>query len=71
MNIFEQGSGEAVLKYLDADYDIIVPGGYVVCAVSGVKIPLSELKYWNVDTQEPYADARAASVGLGLIEKGT
>jgi len=59
MNIFEQGSGEAALKYLDADYDIIVPGGYVVCAVTGVKIPLGELKYWNVDTQEPYADARA------------
>ncbi len=30
---------------------------YVHCAVTGEKIALSELKYWNVERQEPYKDA--------------
>jgi hypothetical protein len=27
----------------------------VRCAVTGVQIPLDELKYWSVDLQEAYA----------------
>ncbi|MEL7016251.1 MAG: DUF2093 domain-containing protein [Pseudomonadota bacterium] len=69
MNIFETGTGEAELAYLDADFDIIRPGAYVSCAVTGVKIPLGSLKYWNVDKQEAYADAKAAAMGFGLIAK--
>lgn len=62
MNIFEQkfGQGEARLKYLDADYAVLVPGTYVVCAISAKKIPLENLKYWNVDLQEAYVDLDAA-----------
>ncbi|MEL6111313.1 MAG: DUF2093 domain-containing protein [Pseudomonadota bacterium] len=67
MNIFDSGSGEAELAYLDADYEVVRPGSYVLCAVTGVKIPLASLKYWNVDKQEAYADANAAAVGFGLI----
>lgn len=47
--------GEARLRYLDGDYDVIEPGAYVTCAVSGVHIPLDALRYWSVDLQEPYA----------------
>ena len=44
----------ARLKYLNNSFEIIENGSYVICAVSGKKIPLEELNYWNVDLQEPY-----------------
>lgn len=53
------GQSEARLQYLDGDYRVISPGSYVVCAVSGVRIPLDELKYWSVDRQEAYATPTA------------
>ena len=46
---------QARLRYLDSDYQVVVPGSYVTCAVSGRRIPLSELRYWSVDRQEAYA----------------
>lgn len=49
------GQGEAKLQYLDGDFRVTTPGSYVLCAVSGVRIPLDELKYWSVDLQEAYA----------------
>lgn len=52
--------GEAELRYLDGDYQVVVPGSFVTCAVTGMKIPLSDLRYWSVDRQEPYIDARAS-----------
>jgi hypothetical protein len=51
--------GEARLRYLDADYDVLAPGSYVTCAVTGERISLDELRYWSVDRQEPYATAEA------------
>lgn len=61
MNRFEgSGSREAKIRYLDGDFQILLPGGYVVCAVTGHQIPLDELKYWSVDRQEAYADAAAS-----------
>ncbi|MDQ3559278.1 MAG: DUF2093 domain-containing protein [Pseudomonadota bacterium] len=57
---FSARDGEARLRYLDSDYQVVVPGAYVTCAVTGRRIPLSELRYWNVDRQEPYADAAAS-----------
>ena len=30
-------------------------GDYVECSISNQKIPIEELKYWNVDLQEVYA----------------
>ena len=56
MNIMERDKGEAKLRYLDGEYEIVTPGGYVVCAVSGTQIPLDALRYWSVDLQEPYAN---------------
>ena len=52
--------GEAVIRYLDGDYKILTPGAYVTCAVTKARIPLEDLRYWNVDLQEAYADAGAA-----------
>lgn len=53
------GSGEAQVQYLDGDFRVISPGTYVRCAVSGVQIPLDELKYWSVDLKEAYATPEA------------
>lgn len=58
MNRFEgSGNREARIRYLDADFQIVSPGAFVRCAVTGEIIPLDELKYWSVARQEPYANA--------------
>ncbi|MEL7488362.1 MAG: DUF2093 domain-containing protein [Pseudomonadota bacterium] len=68
MNPFDGlgGGREAVLEYLDAEFRVVVPGEYVTCAVTQKRIPVDALKYWNVDKQEPYADAKAAIEGFEL-----
>lgn len=60
--MFTSGSapGEAKLRYLDADFEVLRQGRFVVCAVTGRRIALEDLRYWNVDRQEAYADAEAA-----------
>ncbi|MCB1419500.1 MAG: DUF2093 domain-containing protein [Notoacmeibacter sp.] len=61
MNRFEgPGAGEAMIRYLDGDYQVMSPGTFVRCAVTGEIIPLDELKYWSVARQEAYVDARAS-----------
>jgi hypothetical protein len=45
----------AVLHYGDGDFTILKPGRYVLCAVTGAKIPLDMLRYWNPVAQEAYA----------------
>ena len=72
MNIMERDKGEAKLHYLDGEYEIVVPGGYVVCAVTSVHIPLDALRYWSVDLQEAYASAAIATARAqekGLVPK--
>ena len=62
MNRYEgNGNGEARVRYLDADFQVLSIGNYVTCAVTGARIPLDELKYWSVDRQEAYADAQASA----------
>ena len=43
----------AKIKYLPNNFQVIEPGDYVECAVSGKKIKLENLAYWNVELQEP------------------
>jgi hypothetical protein len=45
----------ALLHYGDGEYAIMRPGRYVICAVSGRRIPIEALRYWNPDLQEAYA----------------
>ena len=44
----------AKIKYLPNNFEIIEEGNYVICTISGKKIELDNLNYWNVDLQEPY-----------------
>jgi len=57
MNAFDRDLGRdlAVLHYGDGDYAVLKPGQHVLCAVTGVKIPLEALRYWNPELQEAYA----------------
>jgi hypothetical protein len=45
---------KAKIKYLPNNFQIIESGDYVECAISGKKINIENLTYWNVDTQEAY-----------------
>lgn len=49
----------AKLHYNTPDFEIIQAGGFVFCAVTKQKILLEDLKYWNVERQEAYVDAKA------------
>ena len=51
----------AKLKYLPNNFEIIENGDHVICAVSGKKIKLEKLSYWNVELQEPYFSYLEAS----------
>ena len=52
----------AKLKYLPNNFEIMEEGDHVICAISGKKIPLEKLNYWNVDEQEAYYSYIEASV---------
>jgi len=45
----------AVLHYGDGEFAVLKPGRYVLCAVTGAKIPLEALRYWSAPLQEAYA----------------
>ena len=45
---------KAKLKFNPNNFEIIEQGDHVICAVSGKKIFLDNLNYWNVELQEPY-----------------
>jgi hypothetical protein len=52
--------GEARVRYLDNEYQVLGTGDFVRCAVTGEPIALSELRYWSVERQEPYSSPAAA-----------
>lgn len=58
MNAFDphlgKSGGAAVLHYGDGEFAIISPGHYVLCAVTGAKVQLENLRYWSPDLQEAY-----------------
>jgi hypothetical protein len=60
MNRFERLfglKGEAKLRYMDGEFQVLAPGDFVRCAVTGEAIALPDLRYWSVDLQEAYASA--------------
>ena len=56
--------GLAQLRYRAADYQVIRPGRFVICAVSGAEIPLSTLTYWSEARQEAYRSAIESTQAL-------
>lgn len=59
MNAFDKTLGGdadlAVVRYGDGELTVIRPGRFVVCAVSGKRIALDDLRYWSPVLQEAYA----------------
>ncbi|RIV86501.1 DUF2093 domain-containing protein [Aurantiacibacter zhengii] len=51
----------ATLMYGPNAFRVVKPGHFVVCAMSGVPVPLEELRYWSVDRQEAYASAELST----------
>ena len=54
----------ARLHYMANGFRLLSPGDHVTCAVSGARIALDDLRYWNVARQEPYATAQLASEAM-------
>jgi hypothetical protein len=48
------------VHYLAGTFRLLSDGDHVVCAVTGTRIPIHELRYWSVERQEPYVDADAS-----------
>jgi hypothetical protein len=48
---------QAKLRYLPYSFRVLTAGDHVVCAVSGRKIALDDLRYWSIARQEAYASA--------------
>ena len=56
MNALDRNLADiAQLHYGDGEFTVLRPGRYVICAVSGLKIPLEALRYWSPELQEAYA----------------
>jgi len=50
----------ARLHYMPYSFRVLQAGDHVLCAVTGRKIALEDLRYWNIARQEPYASAEAS-----------
>ena len=54
----------ARLHYMANGFRVLATGDHVVCAVSGERILLEDLRYWSVARQEPYASAAIATKAM-------
>ena len=65
MNAYDKDLGKAgelaLVRYGDGEIVVLRPGRYVLCAVTGVKIPLQALRYWSPVLQEAYAGPKEAT----------
>jgi hypothetical protein len=50
----------ARLHYMAGTFRVLSPGDHVLCAVTGQRIALEDLRYWSVARQEAYVDAEAS-----------
>ena len=50
----------ARLYYMMNSFRVLSPGDHVLCARSGERIALEDLRYWSVRRQEAYASAAIA-----------
>ena len=55
------GSGKAArVHFLPGSFRVLSDGDHVLCAVTGERILLHELKYLSVERQQAYVDAEAS-----------
>ncbi len=59
----------AKLRYGPNTFEVLEKGNHVICAVSGKKISLDKLTYWNVDLQEAYFSPKEAQIRFEELKK--
>ena len=59
----------AELRYGPNTFEVLKSGDHVICAVSGKKISLENLTYWNVELQEAYFSAKEAQIRYKKLNK--
>lgn len=54
------GGTPARVHFMAGTFRVLSNGDHVVCAITGERIALHDLKYWSVERQEAYVDAQAS-----------
>lgn len=58
-------SGRAArLHYMANGFRVLASGDHVICAITGEKVSVDDLRYWSVARQEAYASAEIATRAL-------
>lgn len=69
MNAHDPDLGQpAQLHYGDGEYVVLKPGRFVLCAVTGQRIPLEALRYWSQERQEAYVGPAEALQAMGVLK---
>ncbi len=62
--LMSKSSRPARLHYGPNGFRVLAPGDHVLCAVTGARIAIEDLRYWDVVTQSPFASAAIATEAL-------
>ena len=54
----------ARLHYMANGFRVLTPGDHVTCAVSGARIAIEDLRYWDVESRRAFASATLASEAM-------
>ena len=60
---------KAKLLFKHNHFEVVEEGDFVLCAISGKKIKLEKLNYWNVDLQEAYFSPTEANERYMQLKK--
>ena len=60
---------KAKLIFKHNSFEIVEEGDFTFCAISGKKIMLRDLNYWNVDLQEAYYSPKEANERYKSLKK--
>ncbi|MFZ2996499.1 DUF2093 domain-containing protein [Sphingobium sp.] len=59
--LMSNGDRIARLHYMAYSFRVLTPGDHVLCAVTGQRIALEDLRYWSIARQEAYVNAEAST----------
>ena len=62
--LMSQSERPARLHYMANGFRVLSTGDHVLCAVSGARIDLEDLRYWDVRGQRAFASAAIAAEEL-------
>jgi len=68
--LMASGGRLARLHYMANNYRVLSQGDHVLCAVSGERIAIDDLRYWSVARQEAYASSAIAIGALAGTSAG-